>query len=68
MARALLNRPTLLLADEPTGNLDPENARSVLELIAGLVDEGVTILLVTHEEHAAAFAQRMAKAIEKGLG
>jgi len=58
MARALLNRPKLLLADEPTGNLDPENARAVLEMLAGLDQEGVTILLVTHEEQAASYARR----------
>jgi ABC-type lipoprotein export system ATPase subunit len=58
MARALLNRPKLLLADEPTGNLDPDNAGAVLDLLATQVSEGVTILLVTHEEHAAKYAQR----------
>jgi putative ABC transport system ATP-binding protein len=58
MARALLNQPKLLLADEPTGNLDPENACTVLDLLAAQVDEGLTILLVTHEEHAAKYAQR----------
>jgi len=58
MARALLNRPKLLLADEPTGNLDPENAAAVLDLLASLDEHGVTILLVTHAEHAARYAQR----------
>jgi putative ABC transport system ATP-binding protein len=58
MARALLNRPSLLLADEPTGNLDPENAAKLLDLLATLVEDGLTILLVTHEEHAAQYAQR----------
>jgi ABC-type lipoprotein export system ATPase subunit len=58
MARALLNRPSLLLADEPTGNLDPENAAKLLDLLADLVQDGLTILLVTHEEHAAKYAQR----------
>ncbi len=58
MARALLNRPQILLADEPTGNLDPENAKAVLDLLATQVEAGLTILLVTHEEHAARYAQR----------
>jgi ABC-type lipoprotein export system ATPase subunit len=58
MARALLNRPQILLADEPTGNLDPENAKAVLDLLATQVAEGLTIVLVTHEEHAACYAQR----------
>jgi putative ABC transport system ATP-binding protein len=58
MARALLNHPKILLADEPTGNLDPDNAQAVLEMLAGLDEEGVTILLVTHEEQAASYAKR----------
>jgi ABC-type lipoprotein export system ATPase subunit len=58
MARALLNRPKLLLADEPTGNLDAESAAAVLELLADFHASGGTILLVTHEEQAASIAQR----------
>ncbi len=58
MARALLNAPTLLLADEPTGNLDPENAENVLQILADFHTEGGTIVLVTHDERAAAKAQR----------
>ena len=53
MARALLNEPKLLLADEPTGNLDEQNAAAVMNWLAG-----GTILLVTHEEQAASYAQR----------
>ena len=58
LARALLNRPRLLLADEPTGNLDPENASGVLELLAQFHEQGGTILLVTHHDRAAAYANR----------
>lgn len=58
MARALLNNPKLLLADEPTGNLDEENAAAVMKWLAEFHSAGGTILLVTHEEHAAAGAQR----------
>ena len=58
MARALLNRPQLLLADEPTGNLDDQNAGSVLDLLAEFHTSGGTILLVTHHENAAARAER----------
>jgi ABC-type lipoprotein export system ATPase subunit len=58
MARAMLNRPQILLADEPTGNLDPENAKAVLDLLASQVEAGLTIVLVTHEEHAARYAHR----------
>ena len=53
-----LTRPQILLADEPTGNLDPDNATAVLDLLATQVEDGLTILLVTHEEHAARYAQR----------
>jgi len=58
VARALVNRPQLILADEPTGNLDPESATSVLELLSDFHREGGTVLLVTHEEQAAGCAQR----------
>ena len=58
MARALLNRPQLLLADEPTGNLDPKNADTVLDLLTDFHSAGGTVLLVTHDEQAAARAQR----------
>jgi len=58
LARALLNEPKLLLADEPTGNLDPETAESVLSYVAEYHAQGGTVLLVTHQESAARFAQR----------
>ena len=64
MARALLNRPPLLLADEPTGNLDPENAASVLDLLSEYQAEGGTILLVTHETYAAERAKRQVQMSE----
>ncbi len=59
MARALLNRPRLLLADEPTGNLDPANAAAVLDLLSEYQAEGGTVLLVTHEAYAAERAKRI---------
>ncbi|MBM4036211.1 MAG: ABC transporter ATP-binding protein [Planctomycetes bacterium] len=58
MARALLNRPKLILADEPTGNLDPDNAAEVMARLGELHREGATIVVVTHEELAARHAQR----------
>lgn len=58
IARALLNQPPLLLADEPTGNLDPANAAAVLDLLSDFHRTGGTVLLVTHDESAAARAQR----------
>jgi ABC-type lipoprotein export system ATPase subunit len=56
MARALLNKPKLLLADEPTGNLDPVNAAAVLDVLDQFHNDGGTIVLVTHEEAAASRA------------
>ena len=58
IARALANDPPILLADEPTGNLDSANRASVLTLFAELNAEGRTIVMVTHEHDAAAFASR----------
>jgi len=58
IARAMINHPQLILADEPTGNLDAQSAAAVLDLLAGFQREGGTVLLVTHEESAAQYAQR----------
>ena len=58
VARALVNRPALLLADEPTGNLDSGSAADVLDLLARFHGDGGTVLLVTHQQSAAAYAQR----------
>ena len=59
IARALANEPTLLLADEPTGNLDSRNADSLLQMLAGLVrDDGLTVVMVTHERGAHLHATR----------
>jgi putative ABC transport system ATP-binding protein len=58
VARALANRPVLLFADEPTGELDLTTGRQVLELFRRLNREGMTIVVVTHDEHLAAQASR----------
>lgn len=58
IVRALLNQPALLLADEPTGNLDSKSATDVLALLAELHQGGQTIVLVTHDHNIAACAQR----------
>ena len=58
LARALLNRPRLLLADEPTGNLDPENTEIVLGYLAEFVRSGGGVLMVTHSDAAAGYAHR----------
>jgi len=58
LARALLNRPKLLLADEPTGNLDPENREIVLGCLAEFAGSGGAVLMVTHSDTAARCADR----------
>ena len=58
LARAVVMRPKLLLADEPTGNLDRASAREIMELISGLNREGLTVVLVTHDPAIAAYAGR----------
>ena len=59
IARALLRRPQLLLADEPTGNLDSVSGEHVLALLRRLVDDGQTVVMVTHDGEAAALADRV---------
>ena len=59
IARALANDPALVVADEPTGNLDTQTAGSVLELLAGLTRSGTTVLMVTHERDMASVADRI---------
>jgi putative ABC transport system ATP-binding protein len=68
IARALVGDPKLVLADEPTGNLDPENARHVLELLRAQVKErGASAVLVTHSESAAAGCDRGYRLTAEGL-
>ena len=59
IARALANEPPLILADEPTGNLDTASSVEIMELFSRLHQEGATVVLVTHEEDIAAFAHRI---------
>src|SRR5258708_32421559 len=59
VARALVNRPYILLADEPTGNLDSRNSVEIMEIFQNLNDKGLTIVLVTHEHDIAQFAKRV---------
>jgi putative ABC transport system ATP-binding protein len=59
VARAIINQPAMLLADEPTGALDSRTTAEVLEIFSELNAEGITILLVTHEQEVAAHAHRV---------
>jgi putative ABC transport system ATP-binding protein len=58
VARALINDPKIILADEPTGNLDSKNGNEVMELLTDLHAQGATILMVTHSNYDASFSQR----------
>lgn len=59
IARALVNQPAIILADEPTGNLDSHSTEEIMQVFKGLNREGVTIILVTHESEIAAQAKRV---------
>jgi len=59
IARALVNRPSILLADEPTGNLDSRTSVEIMEIFQNLNDQGLTIVLVTHENDIAQYAKRV---------
>ena len=59
VARALVNRPSILLADEPTGNLDSRTSVEIMEVFQDLNDKGLTIVMVTHEHDIAQFAKRV---------
>src|SRR4051812_43836909 len=61
IARALVNNPAILLADEPTGNLDTKTSKEVMEIFSNIQASGNTVVLVTHEEDIAAYAKRIVR-------
>lgn len=64
VARAVVNNPKLILADEPTGNLDSSNGNEVMELLTDLNEQGTTIIMVTHSEHDARFSHRIIRMLD----
>ena len=64
VARAVVNDPKLILADEPTGNLDSSNGNEVMELLTDLNNQGATIIMVTHSEHDAKYSHRIIRMLD----
>lgn len=64
VARAVVNNPKLILADEPTGNLDSNNGNEVMQLLTELNEKGTTIIMVTHSEHDAKFSHRIVRMLD----
>jgi len=68
IARAIVTEPAVLLADEPTGNLDTRRSQEIMELLRGLnADHGITVLMVTHEQDMAAYARRVVRFVDGGI-
>jgi len=64
VARAVVNNPKLILADEPTGNLDSNNGNEVMQLLTELNEQGTTIVMVTHSEHDARYSDRIIRMLD----
>jgi putative ABC transport system ATP-binding protein len=64
VARAVVNNPKLILADEPTGNLDSTNGNEVMQLLTDLNEQGTTIVMVTHSEHDARYSHRIIRMLD----
>ncbi|HTC81920.1 MAG TPA: ABC transporter ATP-binding protein [Acidimicrobiia bacterium] len=68
IARSLMGEPSLLLCDEPTGNLDSKSAANVLDILGGLSRSGLTLVVITHDESVAARADRRVRIVDGTLG
>ena len=67
IARAIVGQPQVLLADEPTGNLDSQMGREVMDILLQLHREGTTVVMVTHNEHDARLASRIVRVFDGQL-
>lgn len=64
VARAVVNNPKLILADEPTGNLDSSNGNEVMQMLTDLNEQGTTVIMVTHSEHDAKYSHRIIRMLD----
>ena len=64
VARAVVNNPKLILADEPTGNLDSSKGNEVMQLLTDLNEQGTTIIMVTHSEHDSRYSHRIIRMLD----
>ena len=67
LARALVNNPSILLADEPTGNLDPKNSWEIMELLEEINERGTTVVVVTHNREIVNVMKKRVIAMKKGI-
>ena len=67
LARALVNRPDILLADEPTGNLDPQTALEIMKLLEEINERGTTVIVVTHNKDIVNAMKKRVVAMRKGV-
>ncbi|MGF2414354.1 MAG: ABC transporter ATP-binding protein, partial [Ferruginibacter sp.] len=64
VARAVVNNPKIILADEPTGNLDSSNGNEVMQLLTDLNEKGTTVIMVTHSEHDSKYSHRIIRMLD----
>ena len=67
LARALINEPTILLADEPTGNLDPKNSWEIMKLLEQINENGTTVIVVTHNREIVNAMQKRVVTLKRGV-